>query len=85
MALNIDAKFEQKLTYALKKDLRNLANFCRRFHSDLIFESKMAELNQNKTSDAMKTDAMKTLFYLGNKLIAKLTRLFTHVLQNRCS
>ena len=27
MALNIDAKFEGKLTCALKNDMRNLANF----------------------------------------------------------
>ena len=27
MALNIDANFEGKLTYAFKNDMRNLANF----------------------------------------------------------
>ena len=27
MALNIDAKFEEKLTCAFKNDMRNLANF----------------------------------------------------------
>ena len=27
MALNIDATFEEKLTYTLKRDMRNLANF----------------------------------------------------------
>ena len=27
MALNIDAKFEGKLTYAFKDDMKNLANF----------------------------------------------------------
>ena len=27
MALNIDATFEGKLTYAFKNDMRNLANF----------------------------------------------------------
>ena len=27
MALNIDAKFEQKMTCAFKNDIRNLANF----------------------------------------------------------
>ena len=30
MALNIDAKFERKLTYAFKNDMENLANFCSR-------------------------------------------------------
>ena len=29
MALNIDATFEGKLTYAFKNDMRNLANFHR--------------------------------------------------------
>ena len=27
MALNINAKFEEKLTYAFKDDMKNLANF----------------------------------------------------------
>ena len=29
MALNTDAKFEGKLTFAFKNDIRNLGNFCR--------------------------------------------------------
>ena len=29
--------------------------------------------------------SMETLFYLGSKWIAKLTKRFTHVLKNRCS
>ena len=49
MALNIDAKFEGKLTCAFKNDMRNLANFHRLKNSNFILESKMAELNQNKT------------------------------------
>ena len=32
MALKIDTKFEEKLTCAFKNDMRNLANFYRRFH-----------------------------------------------------
>ena len=48
MALNIDAKFEGKLTCAFKNDMKNLANFHRMKNSDFIFENKMAELNQNK-------------------------------------
>ena len=37
MALNIDVKFEGKLTSAFKNNMRNLANFCsqaekQRFH-----------------------------------------------------
>ena len=50
MALNIDGKFEGKLTCAFKNDMRNLANFHRLKNSDFILESKMAELNQNKNS-----------------------------------
>ena len=50
IALNIDAKSEGKLTCAFKNDMRNLAKFHRLKNSDFIFESKMAELNQNKKS-----------------------------------
>ena len=44
----IDAKFERKLTCAFQNDMRNLTNFCRLKNSDLILESKMAELNKKK-------------------------------------
>ena len=50
MVLKIDAKSEGKLTCAFKNDMRNLANFHGLKNSDLIFESKMVELNQNKNS-----------------------------------
>ena len=40
--MKIDAKFEGKLTCAVKNDMRNLTNF--------ILESKMAELDQSKNS-----------------------------------
>ena len=50
MALNIDAKFEKKLTCAFKNDMKNLENFHRLKNSDFILESKMEELNQNKNS-----------------------------------
>ena len=50
MALRIDAKFEGKLTYAFKNDMKNLANFHRLKNSDFILESKIAELNKNKNS-----------------------------------
>ena len=48
----------------------------------------MAELNKNKNSkqpDGPDRCSVKTLFYLGNKSVAQLTKLFTHVLQNHCS
>ena len=48
MALKIDAKFDRKLTYAFKNDMRNLANPHRLKNSDFILESKMAELDQSK-------------------------------------
>ena len=35
MALNIDATFEGKLTYAFKNDMRNLANFHQRMSKNL--------------------------------------------------
>ena len=47
MALNIDAKFEKKLTCAFKNDMKNLENFHRLKNSDFILESKMEELYQN--------------------------------------
>ena len=50
MALSIDAKFEEKLTYAIKNDMKDLANFHRLKNSDFILESKMVELNKNKNS-----------------------------------
>ena len=48
MALEIDAKFEGKLTCAFKNDTRNLAIFHSLKARDFILESKMAKLNQNK-------------------------------------
>ena len=48
MALKIDPKFEGKLICAFKNDMTNLSNFHRLKNSDIILESKMAELNQNK-------------------------------------
>ena len=50
MTLNIDEKFERKLTCAFKNDMRNLANFHRLEKGNFILESKMVELNQNKNS-----------------------------------
>ena len=59
MALKIDAKFEERLTCAFKIDMQNLGKFHRLKNSDFILESKMAELNQNKSSkQAGKTDAV---------------------------
>ena len=48
MTLNIDGKFEGKLTCVFKNDMRKLANFHRMKDSDFILESKIAELNQIK-------------------------------------
>ena len=50
MALKIDAKFEGILTCAFKNDMRNFENFHKLKNSDLILESKMAKLYQNKNS-----------------------------------
>ena len=50
MAWKIDATFEEKLSCALKNDMKNLANFHRLKNSDFILEIKMTELNQNKNS-----------------------------------
>ena len=51
MALNIDSKFEGKLTVAFKNDMKNLGNFrSQAENSDFILESKIVVLNQNKNS-----------------------------------
>ena len=50
MALKINAKFEGKLIFAFKNDMRTLAIFHRLKKCDFILESKMAELNQNQNS-----------------------------------
>ena len=50
MALNIDAKFERKMTCVFKNDMTNLANFHKLKNSIFIFESKMAKINKNKNS-----------------------------------
>ena len=42
MALNIDTRFEGKLTCAFKNDLRNLANFHQRVFVSLKIETLMA-------------------------------------------
>ena len=60
MALKIDAKFEGNLNRSFKNDTENLANFHRLKNSDLILESRMAELNQNnqKTSYTCSTESL---------------------------
>ena len=51
MALKIYAKSEGKLTCVFKNDVKNLANFrLQDENSNLILESKMVEINQNKNS-----------------------------------
>ena len=52
MALEIDAKFEGKLTCDFKNNMKNLANFhSKTENSDFILESEMVELNKNKQPD----------------------------------
>ena len=64
MVLEIDAKFEGKLTCAFQNEMRNLANFHRLKNSDLILESKMAELNQNTDSKQLdRPDAVRKLYF----------------------
>ena len=64
MSLNIDTKFEGKLASAFKNDIKNLVNVYRLRNSDFIVESKMAELNQNKSSkQADRPDAVWKLYF----------------------
>ena len=50
MTLRSYAKYGEELNCRFKIDIRKLTNFHRLKNSDLILESKMAELNQNKNS-----------------------------------
>ena len=42
-----------------ENDMMNFANFHKLKKSDLVLESKMAELNQNKTSKQLERDQMQ--------------------------
>ena len=61
------------------------------FGKFLFIGRKITKLNdETKSKSKFKTTrstrcSVKTLFYLGNKWIAQLAKLFTHVLQNRCA
>ena len=62
MALKINVKFEGKLAYAFQNDMRNLANCHRLKNSDLILESKLAKLKQNKNSKQLdQPDAVREI------------------------
>ena len=64
MALKIDAKFEEKPTCVFKNDMRNLASFHRLKNSDLILESKKAELNLKKTPKQLdRPDGVRKLYF----------------------
>ena len=63
MPLKIDTKIEGKLTCAFQSD-RNLANFHRLKNSNIIFESKMTELNQNKNLKQLdQPDVVRKLYF----------------------
>ena len=60
----VDAKFEGKGTCAFKNDIKNLENFLRLKNSNFILESKMAELNQNKSSKQLdRSNAVRKLYF----------------------
>ena len=64
MAVKIDAKFEGNLTCAFQNDMRNQANFYKLKNSDIIPESKMAELNQDKKMKQLdRPDAVRKLSF----------------------
>ena len=92
MALKIDVNFDGKLTRAFKNDMKNLGNFHKLKNSDFILENKMTELDQNKKYnnqiDKMQCEKFILIKLILTKLIkffTQLRKLFTHVLQNRCS
>ena len=47
------------MTIVSQSDMMNFANFHKLKKSDLVLESKMAELNQNKTSKQLERDQMQ--------------------------
>ena len=64
VVLKIDAKFEGRLTWAFKNDMKNLANFHRLKNSDFILETKMVELYQNKNLKQLdQPDAVWKLYF----------------------
>ena len=48
MALNIDATFEGKMTYAFKNDMRNLANFHQSMFKSLKIGTLMGSFYPNQ-------------------------------------
>ena len=58
MTLEIDAKFEGKLTCAFKNDMGSLLNFRRLKNRDIILESKMVELNKKYSKQPDRPDAV---------------------------
>ena len=64
MTLNNDEKFEEKLACRFKIEMGNFENFHRLKNSDLILESKMTVLNQNKNSkQPHPPDAVRKLYF----------------------
>ena len=62
--MKIDSNFEGKLTCVFQNDMTNLLNFHRLKNSDLILESKMAKMNQNKNSKQLdRPDAVRKLYF----------------------
>ena len=77
IALKNDVKFEEKLTSALKNDMRTLANFHRLKNSDFILESKMAELDQNKNSK--QPDFILSSKYMNRSIIKTFSHMFHRI------
>ena len=64
MTLEIDAKFEGKLTCAFKNDMGSLLNFRRLKNRDIILESKMVELNKKYSKQPDRPDAVWKLYFI---------------------
>ena len=64
MAVNIDSKFDRKLTCDFKNDMKNLANFHRLKISNFTLESKMVELNKNQNSKLFQISKNERLFHV---------------------
>ena len=84
MILNIDAKFEEKLTSAFQGDMRNLANFHHTLFESLKIGTLMDTLIQIRKCMSLKFTGQLCLMTIKNdaKIEEKLTCLFKIDMRN---
>ena len=75
MALNIDAKFEGKLTCAFKNDIRNLANFHQSTFESLKIETFIGSFTHSRKCMSLKST--EELYVMTMKNDAKFEQVLT--------